>query len=343
MKSCTNCQTQLEMWEVACHSCGNALSDEAPLSVSNVAPAKEELEEAYKSWLNEGKQALAKGQFEEAANCLREAVKRSRVLDDAHENEIEARQSLAEALEKLNKLQEAADQFRIISQETKDSTLKELWLKKSQDLVASSSSLPYELLFQKEEFRVLVEDEKRFVPLYCPGCKRLLAEAEVYGFRRGLASVVRCWCGSEGMPLAKQDAKHSRAVQESKNPTGQRAKAVAVASRNLVGGKSKTTAALYALFLGWAGGHKFYLGENTAGCIYFMWFWTLIPFLISIYEAILLFEMSVVTFNMTYNIELVIAQVEPEEKQPAKMDVFSMEITQQDLAEDEQQSEKAST
>ena len=331
MKSCPKCQSLSENTDGKCHSCGTVL-------VADVAPAKAELEEGYRLFLEEGKQKFVRGSFEEATNCLREAVKRSRTLEDALGKEIEARKHLAEALEKLGKCQEAADQFRIISQETPDKVLKELWLKKSQDLVASSSAaLPYDLLFQKEEFRTLSveDDERRVVPLYCAGCKRLLAEAEVYGFRRALNPVVRCWCGSEGVPLAKQDSKQQAHIAPDAKITissGQRARAVSAASKEIEGGKKKNTAAMFALFLGFAGGHKFYLGEATAGFIYLMWFWTLIPFLISIYEAIILFEMSLITFNMTYNIELVLTLVEPEEIEkpltPKKADVFSMEITQ---------------
>jgi TM2 domain-containing membrane protein YozV len=333
MNSCPKCSSALESWEISCHSCGIAILSEVPPQISDVAPAKAELEEAYKSWLDQGKSALAKGDYEEACNCLREAVKRSRPLDEASSKEIAARQALAEGLEALNKLQEAADQYRIIAQEQPSEDLREIWLKKSQDLVASSSMLPYELLFQKEEFRALRDDEVRVVPLYCAGCTRLLAEAEVYGFRRGLSASVRCWCGTEARPMAKQDAKHSRALAEASGPArGQRARAIAVASKTLEGGKKKGTAAMLAMFTGWMGGHKFYLGETTAGAIYLLWFWTFIPFLISLYEAIVLLEMSMTTFNMTYNIELVLALVEPPEAQAEsdKMDVFSMEITPDD-------------
>ena len=329
MNRCPKCTSIVEPWEIACHSCGVTILSEVPPQVSDVAPPKAELEEAYKSWLDKGKYALLEGQFEEAANCLREAIKRSRPLDNALEKEIDARQTLAEALERLNKLQEAADQFRIISQETTNTALKEVWLKKSQDLVASSSILPYELLFQKEEFRALKDDEPKLVPLYCVGCKRLLAEAEVYAFRRGISPAVRCWCGVEGRPLAKQDAKHSRALEEAKQlGGGQRAKAIAVAGKDLPNGKRKSTAALLAVTFGWIGGHKFYLGETTAGWIYAFWFWTGIPLLLSLCEAIVLVQMSNTTFNMTYNIELVLALVEPvDDKTIPKMDVFSMEIS----------------
>jgi TM2 domain-containing membrane protein YozV len=332
MKVCPKCSTLVEPWEVCCHSCQASISVEDALQVSDVVPAKAELEEAYQSWLEKGKSAFAAAEYEEACNALREAIKRSRALDTAGQKEIAARKALAESLEKLNKLQEAADQYRIIAQESDSDDLREAWLKKSQDLVAASSILPYDLLFQKEEFRPLLEDEIKVVPLYCVGCKRLLAEAEVYGLRRGMTQTVRCWCGVEGKPLAKQDAKHSRALQEARtSQSSQRARAIAVASSQLPGGRNKTTAALLALTLGWMGGHKFYLGETNAGLIYALWFWTLIPLLISLYEAIVLVEMSVTTFNMTYNIELVLQLIDPpEETGSPKMDVFTMEISRED-------------
>lgn len=56
--------------------------------------------------------------------------------------------------------------------------------------------------------------------------------------------------------------------------------------------KSKTTAALLALFLGGFGMHKFYLGKPFAGFIYLIFFWTFIPAIIGFFEAILLFAMS---------------------------------------------------
>ncbi len=335
MNSCPKCSTLLEPWEVTCHSCGVAILSEIPPHVSDVAPAKTELEEAYRSWLDTGKQALSTGDFEEACNCLREAVKRSRPLDDPATKEMTAREALAEGLEKLNKIQEAADQYRIIAQEQTTSELKEFWLKRSQDLVASGSSLPYELLFQKEEFRAVRDEEQRIVPLYCAGCRRLMAEAEVYGFRRGISQNIHCWCGAAGRPVAKQDVKHSRALQEAKSaPGGQRARAIAVASKDLPGGKRKTTAVALAFFTGWLGGHKFYLGESTAGFIYLLWFWTFIPLLISWYEAIVLLEMSITSFNMTYNIEMVLTLVEPpDDRSQPKMDVFSMEISPESAVE----------
>ena len=46
---------------------------------------------------------------------------------------------------------------------------------------------------------------------------------------------------------------------------------------------------LLALFLGWFGIHKFYSGKTVKGVIYIIFFWTYIPFLISLVEAIIAF------------------------------------------------------
>ncbi len=65
--------------------------------------------------------------------------------------------------------------------------------------------------------------------------------------------------------------------------------------------KDKTVAALLAIFLGWAGIHKFYLGETLAGILYLTFFWTCIPGLISFFECIGLLVMSDQDFNAKYN------------------------------------------
>ena len=55
----------------------------------------------------------------------------------------------------------------------------------------------------------------------------------------------------------------------------------------ITGTKSRVTAALLAIFLGWCGAHKFYLGQTGWGIIYFLFSWTLIPFLVAPIEGIL--------------------------------------------------------
>lgn len=64
--------------------------------------------------------------------------------------------------------------------------------------------------------------------------------------------------------------------------------------------RNKSVAAFLALFLGWLGIHKFYLGKVIQGIFYLLLFWTLIPALIALIEAILLWRMDEETFNQKY-------------------------------------------
>lgn len=65
--------------------------------------------------------------------------------------------------------------------------------------------------------------------------------------------------------------------------------------------KSKTTATLLALFLGGFGFHQFYLGNTKKGVLYLLFFWTLIPSLMGIYDCFFFLFMAKDTFNMRYN------------------------------------------
>lgn len=67
------------------------------------------------------------------------------------------------------------------------------------------------------------------------------------------------------------------------------------------GNKSKTTAALWAFFLGGVGAHKFYLGQTGLGFLYLIFFWTFIPAIIAFIEFIMYLAMSDATFNQKYN------------------------------------------
>jgi len=51
--------------------------------------------------------------------------------------------------------------------------------------------------------------------------------------------------------------------------------------------KSRTTAAILAIFLGGLGADKFYRGKTTLGFIYLLFCWTYIPSLIAFVEGIL--------------------------------------------------------
>jgi len=68
--------------------------------------------------------------------------------------------------------------------------------------------------------------------------------------------------------------------------------------------KNKTTAGLFAIFLGWAGIHRFYLGQTGLGILYF--FLMLVSFgaisgILGLIDAIVLFNMDENEFNHKYN------------------------------------------
>ncbi len=65
-------------------------------------------------------------------------------------------------------------------------------------------------------------------------------------------------------------------------------------------GKSKTVAALLAIFLGSFGIHKFYLGQSMQGILYLLFCWTGIPGIIAFIEGILYLLMSYEKFYMKY-------------------------------------------
>ena len=64
--------------------------------------------------------------------------------------------------------------------------------------------------------------------------------------------------------------------------------------------KNKTTAGLLALFLGGLGIHKFYLREK-GGIWYLLFFWTYIPAILALIDAIRLFTMSDQEFAAKYH------------------------------------------
>ena len=65
--------------------------------------------------------------------------------------------------------------------------------------------------------------------------------------------------------------------------------------------KSRTTAALLAIFLGGFGAHKFYLNQGGSGIVYLLFCWTTIPFFIGIVQGINFLTMTDQVFNATYN------------------------------------------
>lgn len=65
--------------------------------------------------------------------------------------------------------------------------------------------------------------------------------------------------------------------------------------------RNKTLAAIFALFLGNFGIHRFYLGQVGLGIFYLIFFWTTIPFFLGIIDALVFFGMSNEEFDFRYN------------------------------------------
>lgn len=65
-------------------------------------------------------------------------------------------------------------------------------------------------------------------------------------------------------------------------------------------GRSRIAAALFALFLGGFGVHKFYLGQVGMGVVYLLFCWTLIPAIIGFIEGIILLTQTDQAFAGKY-------------------------------------------
>jgi TM2 domain-containing membrane protein YozV len=53
-------------------------------------------------------------------------------------------------------------------------------------------------------------------------------------------------------------------------------------------GRSKWLAVIFAVFFGWFGAHKFYLGKTRAGIFYLLFFWSGVPLVLSLIDALIL-------------------------------------------------------
>ncbi len=61
--------------------------------------------------------------------------------------------------------------------------------------------------------------------------------------------------------------------------------------------KDRTVAALLAIFLGWIGVHRFYLGDIGLGIVYLIFSWTGIPALVGFIEGIIYFTKTDAEFQ----------------------------------------------
>lgn len=65
--------------------------------------------------------------------------------------------------------------------------------------------------------------------------------------------------------------------------------------------RNKTSAGIFALLLGWAGVHRFYLGQVGLGILYFFLMFLGISFVLGIIDAVIFFNMSEQEFDRKYN------------------------------------------
>lgn len=80
----------------------------------------------------------------------------------------------------------------------------------------------------------------------------------------------------------------------------------------VVGNKKKKIVILLALFLGWMGAHRFYLGQPFKGALYLLFFWTLVPFFFSLIDIGEYIFTNPYNFNVKYN-KLVPASIPPDD------------------------------
>jgi TM2 domain-containing membrane protein YozV len=326
---CPACDTRLEPWQVTCHLCGETLlHDPIPVVVAaDPLQSSVDLKSSYSDWLNRGVEALEKQMYGEAQACFLEALTRVRGMDKAVSKEIEVRKHLAVSLERQDKRAEATEQYLILS------TLSRRAHDQFEALARKLSMSTMDLMARIDktaDFKPPDRGEIKLVPLYCGFCKQLLVEAEVYGFRNAKSSRVRCFCGYEGPPLVRRDAKHIRALRDAPVMRSHKSKLIQAASDVVSDGRKSGTAILLAVLLGGVGAHRFYLGERAYGLAYLALCWTGIPWIVAIFEAINYSQMSRVTFNLMYNIESIISRLPTDdtEEPQGHSEVFSMEITE---------------
>ena len=66
--------------------------------------------------------------------------------------------------------------------------------------------------------------------------------------------------------------------------------------------KKRYIAIIFCILLGWCGVHQFYLRNYNRAILYGVFFWTLIPGLISLFDLLVLVVMQQRYFNYKFNI-----------------------------------------
>ncbi len=324
MIGCPVCGTELKSWQINCHGCGQSISSfEIPI-IQGDSTNEPDLAKAFQKWMRRGKLAFKNGSYDEAHACFAEALKRVNGLDTQRDDEIKARQRLADAFFKLNKVKEAVEQLVRASHLSEDEEQKQTFQKRIDYLNRAANST------NAVQFRPPRDAELMSAPLYCAKCNRLLSEREVYRFRSGKQASATCVCTFEGVPLTP-DSESSELLEPL--PLGpslglKKAKLIEAAQKPVQGGRDRKVAIWLAVILGNFGIHKFYLGEKASGIMYLILCPTLIPWLISLYEAVHIAQMSRVSFNLVYNIEEIVNRLPADIEGEGEGDIFNMEISE---------------
>lgn len=328
MLSCPACQADLEKWQIECHHCGQALSSDSIPVVDSAEPVKQDIQTAFSDWMEQGNLALKRQSFDEAHACFGEALKRVSGLTSQRTNEIKARKKLSDAFVKLNKQKEALEQLVMAAGLSKNEQEKVRIQKKIDRLNSGRDQM--QKTAGDAELALPSADERLSSLLFCVSCSRLMTEAEVYKFRSGKSDTATCICGYTGQPMAqKSEARDiDDYISSGLRSPARKERLIEAAQKPLEGGRTKGKAFWLALTLGVFGAHKFYLGDKARGLAYLMLCWTLIPLVVSIYEAILIAQMSRVSFNLAYNIEGVLERLPAEvhEHGGSDDDLLSMEV-----------------
>lgn len=328
MINCPVCETELRSWQINCHGCGQSISSfEIPV-IQGEPTLEPDLMKAFQKWMRRGKLAFKNGSYDEAHACFAEALKRVHGLDSQKDEEIKARQKLADAFVKLNKVKEAVEQLVRASQLAEDTAQKELLEQRIDYLNRKDETAQKETVL----FRQPREAELMSAPLYCPQCHRLLSEREVYRFRSGKQTTANCVCSFEGTPVTPES---ETLTPIEPLPLGPRlgikkAKLIEAAQQPVKGGRDRKVAIWLAILLGNFGVHKFYLGEKALGILYLALCWTAVPWLISLYEAVHIAQMSRVSFNLVYNIEEIVRRLPADVEGEGGGDTFNMEVSEED-------------
>jgi TM2 domain-containing membrane protein YozV len=334
MNQCPECNARIETWETSCHKCGKTLADAKPVEIDNASYAKAylsgsaDLKESCLQWLESAEAALQQKDYERAIVDFQETLRRANGIAEKDRTDTrlsvdQIRYKLAQTLQKAGKLVEAHSQYTYIAEHASNKRLVESSRKKIETL---SAKVGEHGINNGEEFKSLESADLKYAPLYCASCKRLLSEAEVYGFRKNISPFLRCLCGFEGQPIVKHDTAYKKALQQAPVVGQKRQDLIDLAEAKIPNAKKRSTAIILAILLGNFGVHRFYLGENLSGFLYLAFCWTFIPWLVALFDAAGFAQSSDTTFNLMYNVEEMVKLLPEEKATPSKIDQFNMEI-----------------